>query len=90
MKTSTKKLKDRDLNRLAAAIVDAATDEEASTEPSDEEDTRNPHAVALGKLGGKKGGEARAKKLTSEQKHEIAKKAAEARWAKANATTREE
>jgi hypothetical protein len=45
-------------------------------------DGKNPAAVALGRLGGKKGGEARAKKLTPEQRREIAKRAAEARWRK--------
>jgi hypothetical protein len=43
---------------------------------------KNPHAVALSKLGAAKGGQARAAKLTPEQRREIAKKAAEARWAK--------
>jgi hypothetical protein len=43
---------------------------------------KNPAAVALGKLGGRKGGKARAEKLSSERRKEIAKKAAEARWAK--------
>src|SRR5262249_54249384 len=43
---------------------------------------KNPAAVTLGRLGGKKGGPARANKLTKEQRSEIAKKAARARWAK--------
>jgi hypothetical protein len=43
---------------------------------------KNPAAVALGKLGGRKGGKARAEKLTPEQRSEIARKAANARWAK--------
>ena len=43
---------------------------------------KNPAAVALGKLGGAKGGAARAAKLTKEQRSEIAKKAAAARWKK--------
>jgi hypothetical protein len=43
---------------------------------------KNPAAVALGKLGASKGGKARAEKLTPERRKEIAKKAAEARWAK--------
>jgi len=42
---------------------------------------KNPAAVALGRLGGKKGGPARAKALTPERRKEIAKKAIEARWA---------
>ena len=43
---------------------------------------KNPAAVALGKLGGAKGGKARAEKLTPEQRTEIARKVAKARWAK--------
>lgn len=43
---------------------------------------KNPHAVAMGKIGGKKGGPARAKKLTAKRRRAIAKKAAKARWAK--------
>jgi hypothetical protein len=41
---------------------------------------KNPAAVALGKLGGKKGGKARARKLSPKRRREIAKKAALARW----------
>ena len=41
---------------------------------------KNVHAVALGRLGGKKGGPARAQKLTPKQRKEIARKAAETRW----------
>jgi hypothetical protein len=43
---------------------------------------KNPAAVALGKLGASKGGKARAEKLSPERRSEIAKKAAQARWAK--------
>jgi hypothetical protein len=43
---------------------------------------KNPHAVALGKMGGSKGGKIRAAKLTPEQRREIARKAVLARWAK--------
>lgn len=43
---------------------------------------KNPAAVQLGRLGGKKGGPARARKLTKEQRIAIAKKAAAARWKK--------
>ena len=39
---------------------------------------KNPHAVALGRLGGKKGGPARAAKLTPEQRRESARKAGQA------------
>jgi len=41
---------------------------------------KNPAAVALGKLGGMKGGRARAAKLTPEERKEIAQRAAKARW----------
>ena len=43
---------------------------------------KNPHAQSLGRLGGLKGGAARAKSLTPEQRSEIARKAVTARWAK--------
>lgn len=43
---------------------------------------RNPHAVALGRLGGLKGGKARAEKLSPAKRKAIAKKGAKARWAK--------
>jgi hypothetical protein len=43
---------------------------------------KNPAAVALGKLGGSKGGKARAKNMSAEERSEAARKAAKARWAK--------
>lgn len=43
---------------------------------------KNPAAVALGKLGGSKGGLTRAENLTTERKKEIAQQAAQARWAR--------
>ncbi|MBA7639037.1 hypothetical protein ES703_46693 [subsurface metagenome] len=62
-----------DINVLAVRIVEGAT-----TNTGD----KNLAAVVLGRLGGKKGGKARAKKLTPERKREIARKAALARWGK--------
>jgi hypothetical protein len=68
----------RDLNSLAASIVGDATDENPPAPgPADGKD---PAAVALGRKGGLKGGKARAEKLTPEQRSDIAKKAATARW----------
>ncbi len=61
----------------------AIHDGDKTVEAAIKEDTKlekNPAAVALGRLGGKKGGPARAAKLTPEQRKEIAKKAAAARW----------
>ena len=81
MTKPTKKKRPRDLNRLAASIVDAATEGEPTKEDSPQ-NNKNPHAVALGRLGGKKGGKARASKLTPSQRKEIARKAARARWNK--------
>jgi hypothetical protein len=46
---------------------------------------KNPNAVALGKLGGSKGGKVRAARLSAEQRTEIARKAVMARWAKERA-----
>ena len=68
-----------DLNKRAKSIVDIATGEiEDKTLLNDE--GKNAAAVALGRLGGKKGGKARAESLTAKRRKEIAKKAAAARW----------
>ena len=76
----------RDLNQRAASTVARAIGEEPEVEPEPAEvpeitpEERHNAAVALGRLGGKKGGPARAKKLTPEQRSESARKAAQARW----------
>lgn len=70
----------RDLNKLAASIVQDATNPTVETSNSDS--GKNPHAVALGRLGGKKGGKARAEKLSPERRAEIARNAAMARYSK--------
>lgn len=75
---SSKRKRPTDLNRLAADIVDEATGEK-KPEP---ESTKNPAAVELGRMGGLKGGKARAEKLSSERRSDIARKAAQARWKK--------
>lgn len=76
-----KKKKDYDFNVTAFNIVQQATgeSEEPQEKPSPTEG-KNPHAVALGRLGGLKGGKVRAAKLTSAQRSEIARKAALKRW----------
>ena len=63
----------------AKMIVDIATDEIEDNNPDKE---KNIHAVALGRLGGLKGGKARAANLTPKKRKAIAKKAAQTRWAK--------
>jgi len=78
-KRSSKKRPDEDdPNVTAFNVVQEATAEEEPEAPPE----KNPAAVALGRLGGLKGGKARAKALTPEQRSEIAQKAARARWKK--------
>jgi hypothetical protein len=86
-----KKKLPRDSNSLAARIVAISTGQPepditgnrknreptVSTQPEKE---KNPAAVALGHLGGLKGGKARAEKLSASQRKKIAKEAAKARW----------
>ena len=67
-----------DVNRLAKSIVDNATTEEMLEKAAQE--GKNPAAVVLGRLGGLKGGRARAKKLSAKRRREIAKNAAQTRW----------
>ena len=69
----------KDPNQRAKMIVDIATGE--ITEPNPKEG-KNPAAVELGRLGGLKGGKARADKLSPERRREIAQKAARKRWGK--------
>jgi hypothetical protein len=52
----------------------------ATGDVEDVESVRNPDAVNLGRLGGLKGGKARAKKLSPRKRSAIAKKAAQSRW----------
>jgi hypothetical protein len=69
----------RDPNQRAKAIVDLATGETTERVP---DPAKNLHAVALGRLGGLKGGLARAAKLSTAKRSQIAKYAAKARWHK--------
>jgi len=79
--TIPKKKRPRDPNQLAASIVADATTEAKPVELQDA-NGKNPAAVALGRLGGLKGGKARAAKLSAKKRREIARKAAQARWKK--------
>jgi hypothetical protein len=65
-----------DLNQLAAAIVEQTTNADAPASLNG----KNPAAVALGRLGGLKGGKARAAKLSAKLRKQIAKRAAAQRW----------
>jgi len=74
---TTKPKRPRDPNQLAHLVAAIATGEADDVKT---DDGKNPAAVALGRKGGLKGGKARAKSLTAEERSAIAKKAAKARW----------
>lgn len=80
---TTVDFKSTDLEPLAlqARVVQLAT-ENAQDRPMPEDQSKNPAAVQLGRLGGLKGGRARARKLSSKRRSEIARKAAQARYGK--------
>ena len=82
-KRSSKK-KEHDFAVTAFRVVEAATAEldESPVRQDKPPDTegKNPNAVALGRLGGQKGGMARAARLTPERRSEIARRAAMKRW----------
>lgn len=69
----------RGFNQLAAKVVHHATTDEG---PEDSYNCKNLAAVELGRIGGLKGGNARAAKLTAEERSEAAWKAAVARWSR--------
>ncbi len=82
-----RKKKDSDFATIAHRVVEEAiargeppAEQERPKEPEPTPEERHTMAVTLGRAGGKKGGKARAAKLTPEQRSEIAKKAAQARW----------
>ena len=89
MSTSKRPKRPADFNQRAYQVFQEAigeapaepepvpTDPPAPTPPERE---KEPAAVALGRRGGLKGGMARAAKLTAEERSEIGKKAAKARW----------
>ena len=77
----TRSSKDHDFATVARRVVEQAIGEKLDGSPL-EESAKNPHAVALGKLGGAKGGAARAAALSPRKRKMIAKKAAQARWSK--------
>lgn len=69
----------RDPNQLAKAVVSLATGE---TTEAPNHGGKNAAAVELGRLGGVKGGKARADALSPKERSEIAKRAAKTRWSK--------
>src|SRR5687768_2155358 len=98
-KRSSKDRPPADENEAAARLIRLVTDDEpvaleppvappAPARPNAKRNPppaeKNPAAVALGQLGGRKGGKARAESLTPERRSEIARKAAAGRWARKN------
>jgi hypothetical protein len=74
--------REKDPSELARHVLDTVVpDAELANQAEPAKPEKNPAAVALGRLGGKKGGKARAAKLTAEERREIARKAARKRWA---------
>jgi hypothetical protein len=71
----------RDTNQLAHKILQIAIGEDVEPEAKPD-DGKNPAAVALGKLGGPKGGKARWKGVSPKERSEIAREAARKRWGK--------
>jgi hypothetical protein len=72
----------RDPNQLAKLIVDIASGEVEDRDPTPEEQGKDPAAVDRGRKGGEKGGRARAKAMTPEERSAAAAKAVRARWSR--------
>jgi hypothetical protein len=84
-----KKKPESDVNVTAFQILQAVTSEPANSHDGNDKSAKkkdlpakNPAAVALGRLGGLKGGKARAKSLSAKERQAIAAKAARSRWSK--------
>ena len=85
MSDRSSKARPRDPNQLAYRIIQEATGQVPKYDPREQpapviDPSKNPHAVALGRLGGLVGGAARAAKLSPKKRSQIAAKAAKARW----------
>jgi hypothetical protein len=79
------KKRPRDPNQIAYQIMLESTGQTPKFNPEADkpvDPAKNPHAVALGRLGGLKGGTARAEALSPRKRSQIAAKAAKARWGK--------
>lgn len=72
----------RDPAQLAKLMIDIASGEVQDCEPTAAERGKSASRIARGKVGGPKGGRARALKLTPEQRADIARLAAQTRWKK--------
>lgn len=75
-----RKRREPDVNEIAFGLVERSTKEPIPITSAKKR--KNPAAVALGRLGGLKGGKGRMQKLSPERRREIAMQAARTRWAK--------
>lgn len=82
MPKRSSKPKSSEPQQIAKRVLDTLVPD--ADPPKEKPPEKNPAAVALGRLGGQKGGAARAKKLTAKQRSDIAKKAAATRWSKSS------
>jgi len=73
----------RDPNQLGKLIIDIATGQVEDRPPTPEEQGKDPAAVERGRLGGLKGGKARAAQMTPAARRKAAKRAIQARWSRA-------
>ncbi len=80
-RSSIKRVRSKDENVLAKSVIDDII-ELTESETFERTPEKNPAAVMLGRKGGLKGGRARAEKLSAEERSEIARNAAIARWSK--------
>jgi hypothetical protein len=76
----TRRKRPRDFSQAAKLVIDIATGQVEDRPPTPEEQGKDPAAVKRGRLGGAKGGKARALTLAKPRRVEIAKKAAKTRW----------
>jgi hypothetical protein len=77
-RSSKPRSKKKDINETAFSIMQQATGQVEAQDTTSSE--KNPAAVALGRLGGLKGGKARSEKLSPSERKAIAQRAAKARW----------
>jgi hypothetical protein len=83
-RSRTRRKRPRDPNELAKFVLDIATGEREDVRSTRADDNKNPAAVALGRLGGLKGGRSRSEKMSPEERSRIARLAAQSRWGKRN------
>jgi hypothetical protein len=75
--------KEHDFTVIARKVVEQAIGEQLNGKPlTNPNEGKNPKAISRGRIGGLRGGPARAKKLSAKRKKQIAKKAAKSRWKK--------